>query len=227
MTTDDEGMRDNWPELRAKFAGYTFHHYRAYVQRTTKLIEQEAVSLDRQLEEARLMRGRGPEEKGIAISRRMEESQWFKFHFHRMAYKSVFVSIYSHFEQVLVEFCDDLRKARRFKIAVDDLGSGDTIGRCRTYLMKVGDVPFPNAAGWSDIKLVQQARNKIVHNAGLFQALGTADTKETTTLRQFLMRKGGQEWMGETVSVSEQFLLYSIDLFSAFVVELANVTPAS
>ena len=76
---------------------------------------------------------------------------------------SLLVSAYSFFEysfNLLCRYLNNVRLPAENFDYTENLG----IGNCKEYLEMNIDIDFETAPGWSEIKIVQKLRNRIVHN---------------------------------------------------------------
>lgn len=78
---------------------------------------------------------------------------------------SVFMTLYSVFENDLNRLCQHLEHKLNLKLKVSDL-SGKGIDRAKLYLTKVANLDLSALSShqfWNEIKHIQQVRNAIVH----------------------------------------------------------------
>lgn len=93
--------------------------------------------------------------------------------------KSVFTSCYSSFEVELMNYCKYIKKKNSLKLTLHDL-KHEGITKAQVYLKNVAGIAFPDSKkDWSDIKIYNYIRNKIVHNNSFIPA---ADPKDNTLI---------------------------------------------
>lgn len=121
--------------------------------------------------------------------------QLFKVHFPNLHRRSGLITLYSFLEVELNKLCEELRKESEIKLTLKDLSkaSGD-IERATNYLTKVIGLPWDKSQGvWSEIKKIQNIRNKIVHNDGKIDNQGNEDLINYIVSSSYLFGEKGKE----------------------------------
>lgn len=86
--------------------------------------------------------------------------------------QSIYLTIYSMFEDEFLKLCTWCQRAERLKIGPKDLnGQGGYIEQCRKYITKVIDINLDDLnETWKEIKKYQLIRNSIAHNNGIIKS---------------------------------------------------------
>ena len=86
--------------------------------------------------------------------------------YHDILLNSFFSTSLALFEHQLVRLCDSAQRREKTPFSVKDLGSRNYMDNAKTYLKRL-DVKFPaDTSEWSNIRIYQEIRNKIIHEGG-------------------------------------------------------------
>lgn len=218
-------FKKDWPKMHAAWASVALKTYEEYVQTISKVLAEESKRLDRRVKK---------ELKSLNDDDKFERERWYydqvadlKNTFPSMCYRTTFVAVYSRLEHELVSWCHKLQSIQKHELSVEDLGGRNTIDRCRTYMVKVARIKFPDKSPeWQEITTkLQRIRNKIVHERGQLLKRGQSDTEETKEIRKYIKAKGGNASTLGSIQLTEKFCLHSVDVVRRFIKTLADVTP--
>jgi hypothetical protein len=80
--------------------------------------------------------------------------------------KSLFITLYSYFENQLISICNEQQEIKNSSISISDL-RGNGIEKAQKYFKKVLSIEFPDSTKeWVLLKKYNSIRNCIVHNQG-------------------------------------------------------------
>jgi len=153
----------------------------------------------------------------IVVSETLPVYQWY----------ALYVLAYGLFEKALSEECETLRVDRNLSLSAKDL-NGQGLVRFKTYLVKVAGVtdPFKDQL-WQAILHFAEVRNAIVHRAGFVDF----KPNDQSSLYARLSAKGDVAELKQEVQnqedaqiiISEQYVLSSVETYSAFLRQLQGV----
>ncbi|MFD1552583.1 hypothetical protein DNU06_15565 [Putridiphycobacter roseus] len=84
--------------------------------------------------------------------------------------KSVYLTIYSMFENEFFKLCESLQKIENLNLGPKDLKGGSYIALCNNYIKKVINVNLDRFKNeWEITEKYQQIRNLIAHNNGIIK----------------------------------------------------------
>lgn len=85
--------------------------------------------------------------------------------------QSIYLTIYSTFENEFFKLCEWCQNAENLKIGPKDINGQGYIGQCRKYVTNVLDVNLDDLNElWAEIKKYQLIRNSIAHNNGIIKS---------------------------------------------------------
>lgn len=85
--------------------------------------------------------------------------------------QSIYLTIYSIFENEFFELCEYCKNEENLKISPKDIKGQNYIDQCRKYITKVLNVNLDNLNGnWIQIIKYQVIRNSIAHNNGVIKS---------------------------------------------------------
>jgi len=88
--------------------------------------------------------------------------------------KSIYLTIYSMFENEFNKLCEWCQHAEDLNLGPRDLKGRNYIGQCRSYIIKVLNVNLDNLnEQWAKIGKYQKIRNIIAHNNGIVKQANT------------------------------------------------------
>ncbi|MFS0763879.1 hypothetical protein [Peribacillus phoenicis] len=138
-----------------------------FLQTNIKLIE---TSLDKEIIAMNLTEEEGSE----YFENRYEEDYFnYKNSFPTILRRSLFLHVYSIFEQELIKLCQDIERKKPDSIKLDDLKHSGII-KAQIYLKRVAGISFPdNSNEWIKIKDYNQIRNHFAHDGRMIADKGT------------------------------------------------------
>ncbi len=101
---------------------------------------------------------------------------------------SFIVLVHIVFENHLRQFCNELKKEKRFNLSLSDL-SGSPIDRAQTFLSKVAGLGVGEFPEWQNVRSIQKVRDCIVHAYGRFGDL--ASDKDKKAIRELATKNVG------------------------------------
>ena len=132
--------------------------------------------------------------------------------FPRLLHAGFIISVVIFLEQQLTLFSQSLQRAEDLGLTIKDL-SGSLIERFRKYCERVAHLPFSvSNENWEDLRGVLEIRNCLVHNNGLFEGFGKANTVEA-----FAKRHGTPIIEDGMLSVNTGTSLKVLDVVKVFV----------
>ncbi|MDT0295895.1 hypothetical protein RLT85_14780 [Mesonia ostreae] len=85
--------------------------------------------------------------------------------------QSIYLTIYSTFENKFFSLCEWCQNVENLKIGPKDINGQGYIGQCRKYITNVLDVNLDDLnETWVEIKKYQLIRNSIAHNNGILKS---------------------------------------------------------
>lgn len=85
--------------------------------------------------------------------------------------QSIYLTIYSTFENEFFELCEWCQNTENLKISPKDINGQGYIGQCRKYITNVLEVNLDDLNEvWAEIKKYQLIRNSIAHNNGILKS---------------------------------------------------------
>jgi hypothetical protein len=122
--------------------------------------------------------------------------------------KSVYLTVYSMFENDFFKLCEWCQKLEKLNLGPKDLKGGNYLGQCKNYITKVLNVDLENQQKqWLEIEKYQQIRNLIAHNNGIIK-IGNKE------IQKFILNTEG-------ISIDQKSLVINIDSI-IFINELIN-----
>lgn len=134
--------------------------------------------------------------------------------------KSVFISLWSYFENSLNILCQIYEYHNSLNVNYKDLKCKDRgIDRTKLYLTKVVQLDFPTSLNWNKIKKLQSIRNKIVHS---YSEVNNNDVKILSNINYFQYLKLYPLNSTSIIEIEELFLECVITIFECFYKELLD-----
>jgi hypothetical protein len=141
-------------------------------------------------------------------------------HFPNLLRAAAFLVIWGAFERHMVELCDEVRSAQRYKVTLDDL-SGRGIARVHSYLVKVAGLDGPWARDhWAELVKLQKIRNLFAHSDGRV----LPSQREQRLVIQHNEHLGLD---GSSVLLAASFLPFLLDLHRRFLQSLHESIAAA
>lgn len=137
----------------------------------------------------------------------------FTVYFPNLSRRSALINIYSFLEIELNKLCIELKEKKNETLHLKDL-TGDGIVRASNYFIKVIKLPWDNSKGiWSEIRIIQNLRNKIVHSDGKIDSQNKDNDSLITYIvkSNYLVGTKGKEKLVSNIILKEGFLNYLLD----------------
>jgi len=194
--------------LRNFQIGYDFRFdpIKAYLESTQEMIRDQEKGLEKKFNEWNEKHAKNPEMPDAFDIYEMEILNSSEFP--NILNKSIYLTIYSMFENEFNKLCEWCQHAENLNLGPKDLKGRNYIGQCRSYIIKVLNVNLDNLnEQWEKIGKYQQIRNVIAHNNGIVK-------QGNNEIRTFLNNKEGisiEQKTSEIQISSVQFLNELID----------------
>ena len=191
--------------LRNFQIGYDFRFdpIKAYLESTQEMIRDQEKGLEKKFNEWNEKHAEMPDAFDIYEMEILNSSE-----FPNILNKSIYLTIYSMFENEFNKLCEWCQHAEDLNLEPKDLKGRNYIGQCRSYIIKVLNVNLDNLnEQWEKIGKYQKIRNVIAHNNGIVK-------QGNTEIRTFLNNKEGVSIEQKTSEIqisSVQFLNELID----------------
>jgi hypothetical protein len=148
---------------------FKFDPIKAYLESTKDMILQQEKELNAKYDKWNKEHGHNPEIPDAFDIYEMEILNSSEFP--NILNQSIYLTIYSTFENEFFELCEWCQKAENLKIGPKDIKEQGYIGQCRKYITKVLNVNLDNLnEKWIEIKKYQLIRNSIAHNNGIIKS---------------------------------------------------------
>lgn len=150
----------------------------------------------------------------------------FTIYFPNLHRRSALITLYSFLEFELNKLCEELKDKNDLELSLKDL-KGDGIERASSYLRKVIKLSWDNSRGvWSEIKKIQNIRNKIVHHDGKINIKEIdEDFLNYIVDSEHLLGDKGKENLITEIVIKEGFLSYVVEKFYELFGEINEVLP--
>ncbi|MEH6711672.1 MAG: hypothetical protein V7733_10690 [Paraglaciecola polaris] len=194
---------------------FELQHYRLYSEKIEGMLEQEVELLKE--DHTSRVKCLNEKEREVFFDNRYDDYWELENLFSVIQRKSILISVYSVLEINLNQLCRLYSKVIDSDIVLEDLGEKDNIKRAQIYLTKVARVDFPlEHNSWTEIKKIQQIRNKLVHDNGnipsgnskLVRYIKNNTSLELDDSNRVVIRRG--------------YIEHCISIFSDFFQELLN-----
>lgn len=137
--------------------------------------------------------------------------------FSRILNQSIYLTIYSTFENELFDICETCQQIEQLNIGPKDINEQSYIGQCRKYIMKVLNVNLDNSdQKWNEIKNYQKIRNSIAHNLGIIKS-------PDANIINFVERSNGISFNIEKSKISIDSIDFLKTLIDKFIYFLINI----
>ncbi|MBO0341051.1 hypothetical protein [Flagellimonas profundi] len=148
---------------------FKFDPIKAYLESTEEMILQQEKKLAEKYNKWNEKHGNKPEMPSAFDVYEMDILNSSEFP--NILNQSVYLTIYSTFENEFFKLCEWCRRAENIKIGPKDIKDLNYIGQCRKFVMKVLDVNLDNLnEKWAEIRKYQIIRNSIAHNNGVIKS---------------------------------------------------------
>jgi hypothetical protein len=101
---------------------------------------------------------------------------------------SFIVLVHIVFENQLRQFCNEIKKEKKFNLSLPDL-SGSPIDRAQTFLSKVAGLSVGGFPEWQNVRSIQKVRDCVVHAYGRLGDL--ANDKDKKAIRELATKNVG------------------------------------
>jgi hypothetical protein len=134
--------------------------------------------------------------------------------------QSIYLTVYSTFENEFFTLCEVCQEVENLKIGPRDIKGQDNIGQCRKYCVKVLNINFDSLnEKWAEIRKYQLIRNSIAHNNGTIKS-------PKKDILEFIENSNGITFDIKDSSItieSIDFLKTLIDKFTCFLLAMADL----
>ncbi|MDC7996370.1 hypothetical protein [Altibacter sp. HG106] len=196
---------------------FKFDPIKAYLESTQEMILQQEKKLSEKYDKWHKEHGKNPEMPDAYDIYEMEILNSSEFP--NILNQSVYLTIYSTFENEFFKMCEWCRKIENLRIGAKDIKEQNYIGQCRKYIIKVLNVNLDSLnEKWAEIRKYQLIRNSIAHNNGILKS-----PKED--ILRFIENSNGISFDIEKSKVkmeSIEFLTTMIDKLTDFLSETAE-----
>ena len=196
---------------------FKFDPIKAYLESTQGMILQQEKELTEKYDKWNKEHGHNPEMPDAFDIYEMEILNSSEFP--NILNQSVYLTIYSTFENEFFKLCEWCQKAENLKIGPKDIKEQNYIGQCRKYITKVLDINLDSLnEKWTKIRKYQLIRNSIAHNNGIIKS-------PKNDILKFIENSNGISFDSEKSSIkmeSIDFLKTLIDKLTDFLSETAE-----
>lgn len=148
---------------------FKFDPIKAYLESTEEMILQQEIKLAEKYNKWNEKHRHNPEMPDAFDVYEMDILNSSEFP--NILNQSIYLTIYSTFENEFFKLCEWCRKAENLKIGVKDIKDRNYIGQCRKFITKVVDVNLDSLnEKWNEIRKYQIIRNSIAHNNGVIKS---------------------------------------------------------
>jgi len=148
---------------------FKFDPIKAYLESTQGMILQQEKELTEKYDKWNKKHGHNPEIPDAFDIYEMEILNSSEFP--NILNQSVYLTIYSTFENEFFKLCEWCQRAENLKIGPKDIKEQNYIGQCRKFITKALDVNLDNLnEKWAVIRRYQFLRNSIAHNNGVLKS---------------------------------------------------------
>lgn len=150
----------------------------------------------------------------------VEEEIIISSEFPNILNQSIYLTVYSTFENDFFILCEACQKIEDLKIGPRDINGQNYLEKCRKYCSKVLNINFDSMnEKWAEIRKYQLIRNSIVHNNGTIKS-------PDKDLLEFIENSNGIKFDIKNLSIeieSIDFLKTMIDKFICFLLAIAEL----
>lgn len=132
--------------------------------------------------------------------------------FPNLAYRSIVLLAYSTFEHHLMNFCNDIQKAKCETISCSDI-KGEFCGT-QNYLLLMCGIKISDLSEWNAIQYLKRIRNLLIHHNGFIGY----EVKDD--LMSYLKNTNGIALSGGTLIIKKDYCLETIDILSISLLEM-------
>ena len=148
---------------------FKFDPIKAYLESTQGMILQQEKKLNEKYHAWNKEHSNNPEMPDAFDIYEMEIMNSSEFP--NILNQSIYLTIYSTFENEFFKLCEWCQKAESLKIGPKDINGKGYIGQCRKYITNVLNVSLDSLNDeWIEIKKYQLIRNSIAHNNGIIKS---------------------------------------------------------
>lgn len=196
---------------------FKFDPIKAYLDSTKGMIITQEKELDAKYNKWNKEHGQNPEIPNAFDIYEMEILNSSEFP--NILNQSIYLTVYSTFENEFFELCEWCQKAENLQIGPKDIKEQGYIGQCRKYVTKVLNVNLDTLnEKWKEIKKYQLIRNSIAHKNGIINS-------PQDDILKFIEKSNGISFEIEKSSIkieSIEFLKIMIDKLTDFLSETAE-----
>jgi hypothetical protein len=133
---------------------------------------------------------------------------------------SLFISIFSLFEDEMVKICELLGNKAKGEEAFKDYKNGISISKCKRYLKEMFAVSVEDYTSWQEIPSIKDLRNMISHNNG---RLENRDQRASERLKNYI---DASEILSldefTLIVIDRQYLFHVENVFRVFLKDLLS-----
>ena len=170
MSFKNRFQRSKYWALRSSRIMYDFKFdpIKAYLESSEEMIHQQEIELTKRYNKWNKENSGNPDIPDAFDVYEMEILNSSEFP--NILNQSVYLTIYSTFENEFFKICEWCKRVDHLKIGPRDIKDQSYIGQCRKFITKVLDVNLDNLnQKWTEIKKYQFIRNAIAHNSGMIK----------------------------------------------------------
>ena len=213
-------QRMTWLQARRWRFSCEVRAIRKYIETSTAALKRTYVELLASIH-SEIPHGCDREEAESIYSQYQEEFSHFDDRFPAIASSSLFLTIFSLFEQQMSQICEGVREEKGLQIGVEDL-QGEGMGKYRKYLEKVCGVSYPQTKEAHRMDLFRRIRNAFAHGQGRLKKDQGEDIRQLAKQSPKTISVSFNE-----IRLTPRFCLGALDTIEKFLDQLEPHLPAT
>ncbi|WP_417800755.1 hypothetical protein [Tenacibaculum sp.] len=200
---------------------FRFDPIKAYLESTQEMIISQEKELEKKFRKWNEEHSENPEMPDAFDIYEMEILNSSEFP--NILNKSVYLTIYSMFENEFTKLCEWCQHSENLSLGPKDLKGGNYIGQCRNYIIKVLNVNLENLKEqWNKIGNYQQIRNVIAHNNGIVKLTNKEIPKFVNKTKGISIEQKTSEIQIESIDFLIDFIDHLVGFLNETIEEIVN-----